>query len=165
MKWIKTAVHFDLPALEVTLTDYVHEVEHMALRVGRLEQAIRDAIAAAPARLREVIQALQALRGIAEIGAATVAAEIGEFSRFYDAKQLMGYSGLVPSEYSSGRHRYQGSITKTGNAHLRHVLVEAAWAYQFRPWLLGFIWEIGVRTEVEYESKTKNKNVDKMIAA
>jgi len=133
MKWIKSAVHFDLPALEATLCDYVHEVEHVALRIARLDQAIREAIAAAPERMREVIQALQALRGIAEIGAATLASEIVEFSRFRGAKQLMGYSGLVPSEYSSGRHRYQGSITKTGNAHLRRVLVEAAWAYQFRP--------------------------------
>jgi transposase len=209
MKWIKSAVHFELPALEATLCDYVHEVEHVALRIARLDQAIRDAIAAAPERMREVICALQSLRGIAEIGAVTLAAEIAEFSRFRGAKQLMGYSGLVPSEYSSGRHRYQGSITKTGNAHLRRVLVEAAWAYQFRPWLggyllkrqanvtpevkeiawkaqhrlharyrtllnmgknkpkivtaigrelLGFIWEIGVRTEAEYDAKNKTDN-------
>src|SRR5260370_6396057 len=208
MKWIKTNVHFDLPAQEATLGDYVHEVEHVALRIKRLDQAISEAIASAPERMREVIQALQALRGIAEIGAVTLAAEIGEFSRFRGAKQLMGYSGLVPSEYSSGRHRYQGGITKTGNAHLRRVLVEAAWAYQFRPWLggyllqrqanaspevreiawkaqhrlhgryrtllsagknkpkivtaigrelLGFIWEIGVRTEADSDNKHKHQ--------
>ncbi|HEU5237880.1 MAG TPA: IS110 family transposase [Pyrinomonadaceae bacterium] len=139
MKWIKSAVHFDLPALEATLGDYVHEVEHVALRIKRLEQAIGEAIAAAPERMREVIQALQALRGIAELGAVTLAAEVGEFSRFRGAKQLMGYSGLVSREYSTGRHRYQGSITKSGNAHLRRVLVEAAWAYQFRPWLGGYL--------------------------
>lgn len=139
MKWIKSAVHFDLLALEVTLNDYVHEVEHVKLRIDRLDQAIREAIAAAPERIREVIYALQSLRGIAEIGAVTLAAEVCEFSRFRGAKQLMGYSGLVPSEYSSGRHRYQGSITKAGNTHLRHVLVEAAWAYQFRPWLGGWL--------------------------
>lgn len=209
MKWIKTNVHFDLPAQEATLTDYVHEVEHVKLRIDRLDQSIRDAISSAPERMREVINALQSLRGIAEIGAVTLAAEIGEFSRFQRAKQLMGYSGLVPSEYSSGRHRYQGSITKTGNAHLRRVLVEAAWAYQFRPWLggwllkrqanaspeareiawkaqcrlnsryrslltmgknkpqivtavgrelLGFVWEIGVKAEAEYDARHKTDN-------
>jgi transposase len=139
MKWIKTAVHFELPALEATLNDYVHEVGHVAMRIARLNQAIKDAITTAPERLRVVIDALQSLRGIAEIGAGTLAAEIGDMSRFVGAKQLMGYSGLVPSEYSSGHHRYQGSITKTGNAHLRRVLVEAAWSYQFRPWLGGWL--------------------------
>src|SRR5437867_233033 len=68
MKWIKTAVHFELPALEATLSDYVHEVEHVAMRIARLNQAIKDAIATAPERLRVIIEALQSLRGIAEIG-------------------------------------------------------------------------------------------------
>ena len=89
--------------------------------------------------MRAVIQALQALRGVAEIGAVTIVAEVGELSRFPSARQLMGYSGLVPSEYSSGARRIQSRITKTGNAHLRRVMVEAAWAYQFRPWLGGYL--------------------------
>ena len=49
----------------------------------------------------------------------------------------MGYSGLVSSEFSSGNRIQRGGITKTGNAHLRRVLVEAAWAYQHRPWIGG----------------------------
>ncbi|HVH71520.1 MAG TPA: IS110 family transposase [Candidatus Dormibacteraeota bacterium] len=181
MKWIKSAVHFELPALEATLIDYVHEVEHMALRIKRLNEAISEAIAAAPARLRAVIEALQALRGIAEIGAATIASEIGDMSRFRGAKQLMGYSGLVPSEYSSGRHRYQGSITKTGNAHLRRVLVEASWAYQFRPWLGGWLlkrqanvspevkeiaWKAQHRLHARYRTLlTMGKNKPKIVTA
>jgi transposase len=138
LEWIKMKVHFDLPALEVTLTDYFHEVEHLALRLARLDAAIGEVVAAAPARMRAVIQALQALRGVAEIGAVTIAAEVGELSRFSGARQLMGYSGLVPSEHSSGGRRIQSHIT-TGNAHLRRVMVEAAWAYQFRPWLGGYL--------------------------
>jgi len=102
MKWIKTAVHFELPALEATLSDYVHEVEHVALRIARLNLTIKEAIECAPERLRVIIEALQSLRGIAEIGAVTLAAEIGDMSRFPGAKQLMGYSGLVSREYSSG---------------------------------------------------------------
>jgi transposase len=76
---------------------------------------------------------LQALRGIAHISAVAIAAELGEFSRFEGARQLMGYSGIVPSEDSSGERTRRGSITKTGNAHLRRIAVEAAWSYRLRP--------------------------------
>src|SRR5712691_798480 len=60
-------------------------------------------------------------------------------SRFSNPRQLMGYSGLVSSEHSSGNRIQRGSITKTGNAHLRRVIVEAAWAYQHKPWIGGFL--------------------------
>ena len=83
--------------------DYLHEVEHMRDRVARLEQAITEAVKLAPPRMQEVINALQALRGIAEISAVTIAAELGEISRFEGARQLMGYSGAVSSEDSSGK--------------------------------------------------------------
>jgi transposase len=137
LEWIKMKVHFDLPALEVTLVDYVHEVEHVAQRLTRLETAISRA----PLGICTVIQALQALCGVAEIGAVTMVADVDELSHFTVARQLMGYSGLVPSEHSSGGRRIQSRITKTGNAHLRRVLVEAAWAYQFRPWLGGYFFK------------------------
>jgi transposase len=71
---------------------YLHEVEHMAARVTRLEQAIEEAIQLAPSQMREVIealQALQALRGIAKVSAVTIVAELGELSRFREARQLM----------------------------------------------------------------------------
>lgn len=84
-----------------------------------------------------IIDALQALRGVAKVTATTLVSEIGNFSRFTRAKQLMGYGGLVPSEYSSGASTRRGSITKTGNAHMRRVLVEAAWNYRHRPKLCG----------------------------
>jgi transposase len=131
--WIKTAVHFDQPAQEIVLADYVAEVEHIASRIARLDQAITDTARTAPPRMRAMIAALQALRGVAEVGAVTIVAEVGDLSRFHRAPQLMGYSGLVPSEYTTGERRRTGSITKTGNAHLRRVVVEAAWAYRWRP--------------------------------
>ena len=133
VEWIKTAVHFDQPAQDIVLADYVAEVEHVAARIGRLDQAITDAARTAPPRMKAVIAALQALRGVAEIAAVTIVAEVGDLSRFQRAPQLMGYSGLVPSEYTSGERRRTGSITKTGNAHLRRVVIEAAWAYRWRP--------------------------------
>jgi transposase len=132
LEWVKTHVHFDQPALEITLWDYFHEIEHSAARIERLEKALDEAIRQAPAQMRAVIEALQSLRGVAQLTAATIVSEIGSFSRF-EPRRLMGYSGLVASEHSSGGKIQRGSITKTGNAHLRRVIVEAAWAYQRRP--------------------------------
>jgi transposase len=132
MVWIRQ-IHFVQMAQESTRLDYLHEVEHMGERVARLEQAIAQAAKLVPPGLQEVIKGLQALRGIAHISAVTIAAELGEFSRFETARQLMGYSGIVPSENSSGERTKRGSITKTGNAHLRRIAVEAAWSYRLHP--------------------------------
>jgi transposase len=137
LTWIKEQVHFEQPAQEATLLDYVHEVDHQAERIQRLEKSIDVAIEKAPPEMRAVIDALQALRGVAKITAVSLVAEVGSFSRFEKARQLMGYSGLVSSEFSSGNRIQRGHITKTGNAHLRRVIVEAAWAYQRRPWVGG----------------------------
>jgi len=139
LEWIKTNVHFDQPALEATLEHYLHEVEHIAERILKLEKAIDDAIQQASPEIRAVIEALQALRGVAQTTAATIVSELGSLSRFESPRQLMGYSGLVAREHSSGNRVQRGSITKTGNAHLRRVLVEAAWAYQHRPNVTGFL--------------------------
>jgi transposase len=79
--------------------------------------------------MRAVTEALQALRGVAQTSPATIAADLGSLSRFPSPKQLMSYSGLTPSEHSSGNRIQRGAITESGNAHLRRVLVEAAWAY------------------------------------
>ncbi len=76
---------------------------------------------------------LGAYRGVTDLGALALAAEVCDWRRFPRATSLMGFCGLVPSEYSSGESRRRGSITKTGNTHLRSLLVEAAWAYQHRP--------------------------------
>src|SRR6266545_1528252 len=108
-------------------------VEHAAERVTRLEHAIDQAIEAAPAQMRALIAGLQALRGIRKVSAATIVAEVGPLSRFARPKQLMGYSGMVSAENSTGNSVRRGAITKTGNAHLRRVVGEAAWAYQYRP--------------------------------
>jgi transposase len=105
----------------------------MADRIRRLEQAIEEAVTLAPQRMQEVIQARQALRGVAQISAVTIVAELGEISRFEGARQLMGYSGAVSSEHSSGKRIQRGPITKTGHAPLRRIAMEAAWAYRHRP--------------------------------
>ena len=137
LNWIKVHVRFEQPALEATLADYLQEVEHATERIIRLEQCIEEAVAQAPPEIRAVIEALQALRGVALTTAATVVSELGSLTRFKNPRQLMSYSGLVPREYSSGNRTQRGSITKTGNAHLRRVLVESAWAYRHRPAVNG----------------------------
>jgi transposase len=133
LAWVKREVRFEQPAQEATLADYLHEVEHEQERILRLEDAIDTAIEAMPEQMRAVARALQSLRGIAKISAVTIVSEIGEISRFKKPRQLMGYSGAVSSEYSSGESTRRGGITKTGNAHLRRIVVEAAWAYRHRP--------------------------------
>jgi transposase len=130
--WVKT-LRFEHAAQMATFLDYLHEVEHAAERVKRLEQAIDQAIEAAPVEMRSLIAALQALRGIKSVSAATIVAEVGPPSRFARPKQLMGYSGMVSSEDSTGSSVRRGAITKTGNAHLRRIIGEAAWAYQYPP--------------------------------
>src|SRR3954452_24785535 len=133
LEWISNRVHFDQPALEATLEDYLNEVKHVAERIIKLEKAIDEAVQQAPPEIRVVIEALQALRGVAQTTAATIVSELGSLSRFESPRQLMGYSGLVAREHSSGNRIQRGSITKTGNSHLRRVLGEAAWAYRYRP--------------------------------
>ena len=130
--WIRQ-VQFEHAAQEATRLDYLHEVEHAAGRLERLERAIDEAVQTAPAPLRAVIEALQALRGVARVSAVTIVAEVGELSRFTRAPQLMGYSGMGAREHSSGTRTRRGGITKTGNAHLRRIVIEAAWAYRHRP--------------------------------
>jgi transposase len=137
LNWIRIHARFDQPALEATVSHYLYEVEHVAERIVKLEKAIDEAVKQAAPEVRVVIEALQALRGVAQTTAATVVCEPGSLARFPGPTPLMGYRGLVPREYSSGKSIQRGPITKTGNAHLRRVLVEAAWTYQHRPNVQG----------------------------
>jgi transposase len=132
LAWVRQ-LRFQQSAQQATLVDYLHEVDHMTERVKRLEQAIAEAVKLASPAVQEVVKGLQALRGIAEISAVTIVAELGCMTRFEGARQLMAYSGTVPSENSSGQRTRRGGITKTGNAHLRRIVVEAAWSYRHRP--------------------------------
>jgi transposase len=112
---------------QIVLQEYVHAVQEQAERTQRLTQQIQEL--APQWYLAPLVKALQALRGVSLIVAATTVAEIGDLTRFDSAKQIMAYLGLVPSEHSSGGTIKRGSITKTGNGHVRRVLVEAAHAY------------------------------------
>jgi transposase len=130
-------LNFQNPALRIEFKEYLHAIDEINERIKRLECEIH--LQATESVHALVIQALQTLRGVAEGPATTLLPEIGQFSRFRNPKQLMAYTGLVPKEYSSGNRRWQGEITKTGNPHVRRVLVEAAWSYRYKPALKGAI--------------------------
>jgi transposase len=133
-RWVQS-LELEHEAQRLTLADAVAEVLHMGDRVSRLDSQIERVVDSAPAATKAVIEALQALRGVAKLTAITIVTEVGTFRRFRKPSDLMGYAGLVPSEYSSGGREARGRITKTGNAHLRHVLGESAWHARHRPWL------------------------------
>lgn len=122
---------FDEPAAQ---TAFGHLLTAHAARdsqLGCLDAEI-TAAAASP-ELAPWVALLRSLRGIDTLSAVTIIAEVGDFCRFRSAAAFMAFTGLVPSEHSSGLSVRHGSITKTGNAHLRRVLVEAAWSYRHRP--------------------------------
>jgi transposase len=131
-QWVR-AVTLAEECQNIVLLDLIMEVDNQAVRIARFDAAIETAIEKAPAKLRATVDALQSLRGVAKLTAVTLATEIGSFSRFAHAAQVMSYTGLVPSEHSSGKKSKRGAITKTGNSHLRRVLVESAWHYRHRP--------------------------------
>ena len=135
-KW--TAVHrrwlsdliFDLPADRIVFEESIAVVEECGRRVERLTQQVENLLP--EWRFLPVVEALQALRGFSLIVSVTVVAELGDLTRF-GPQNLMNFIGIVPSEYSTGERRRQGRITKCGNAHVRRVLCEAAWAYDNPP--------------------------------
>lgn len=131
-QWL-AGVSFALPTLQVVFDDYRANLALLADRIARLEQAIEAALPTLAPAQQALVGALATLRGVRGVTAATVVSELGTLLRFAGPRQLMGYAGLVPREHSSGRGVHRGAITKTGNAHLRRVLVEAAWAYRHRP--------------------------------
>ena len=133
-RWLRT-VKFEHAAAERTLLEYIAEVEHQQQRVERLDAAIDEAVQSAPEQMKAVIEALQSLRGVGKLTAVTLAVEVATFRRFEHATQLMSYTGMVPSEYSSGERSRRGAITKAGNNHLRRILIEAAWHNRHRPCL------------------------------
>jgi transposase len=127
-RWL-AGLRFEQAVHHLVLEDCIGAIEAATARRDRLEAHIETALA--DWSLAPVVSALQALRGLAMVGAATLVAELGDITRFANPRQLMSYLGLVPSEHSSGSTRRQGGITKAGNGAARRMLIEAAWSYRF----------------------------------
>jgi transposase len=118
-------------ALEQTFLSYRRAIDDLIARRRTIDEDVRAALPLEPFASR--VARLRCFRGIDDLSALTIAAELGDPMRFAAARQVMAFTGLVPSEYSSGASQRRGGITKTGNAHLRRILVEAAWHYRHRP--------------------------------
>jgi transposase len=127
MKWLAEQ-RFAQPSQQICLDEYIEAVEQASARVQRLEAELRGLVAVWS--LGPVVSAMMAHRGVSWVLAATVCAELGDLTRFDRARELMGFVGLVPSLHATGLSHRVGAITKTGNAHVRRVLVEAAWSYR-----------------------------------
>jgi len=130
--WLR-AQAWPLPALDQTHRAYLRAVDEVLARLRDIETDLRALLTLEP--LQHRVQRLRCFRGIDDLTALTIAAELGDPRRFATAPSTMAFVGLVPSEHSSGTKRAQGGITKTGNAHLRRVLVESAWHYRHHPFV------------------------------
>jgi transposase len=108
---------------------YCHMIE-LENRIKRIEAMIEEIAGAQP--YRTSVARLRCFKGIDTLTALALVCEVGDFRRFSSAAAFMSYLGLVPSEYSSGGKRRQGGITKTGNSHLRKLLIESSWHYRYR---------------------------------
>jgi transposase len=128
LRWLSEVI-CPTPAQQIAFQEYVRAVTEHTERLQRLEQELHEHVKTW--RLQPVVEALQALRGVQCAVAVTLVAEMGDLTRFESPRELMKFMGLIPSEYSSGGQRRQGSITKAGNTHARRVLVEGAWAYRY----------------------------------
>lgn len=126
-RWMET-VKLDHPVQQIVFQEYVDTVKAMSKRIEEIDKHIESA--ASGSVFWPVIEGLMALRGVGLLTATTIVSEIGDLRRFAGAPQLMAYLGLVPSERSSGGTKLRGGITKTGNSHVRRLLVEAAWTYR-----------------------------------
>lgn len=148
LRWL-SELKMPHPAQQVAFQEYLDAVSVATDRIKRLEEQIREQVATW--RMAPVVEALQALRGVQLVVAATTVAELGDLTRFDNPRQLSAYVGLVPSEHSSGSSTRRGGITKTGNAHARRALIEAAWSYRY-PARVSRI----IRLRQEHLSKTIN---------
>lgn len=124
LAWIRRQ-QFEIEALRRVLREGLQAVEEATERVARLTSDIEELVATSA--LAPLVTALASLRGIATLSATVIAAEIGDLRRFDSAKRFMAFVGLVPSEHSSGPRTRRGPITRTGNKHVRRLLIEAAW--------------------------------------
>ena len=124
--WLRRQ-RFDASALQLTFDSDYDAVLSVKARRDRLDAAI--AAMAADSEFTPLVARLGCLRGIGTLTGFALAVELGDWHRF-TGNTIGSFVGLVPSEYSSGQSRVQGSITKTGNSHVRRLLIEAAWHHR-----------------------------------
>ena len=129
-RWIRAQAFEDTNS-ESVLFEYIAAIDQEIERIVRLDAQIEQE--SKNPKIVPAIARLRALRGVNTLTAMTILSELIDLNRFNSARKLMDFVGLVPSEYSSGGKQRRGSITKSGNVHVRRVLVEAAWHYRHSP--------------------------------
>jgi transposase len=134
MAWLRQ-LRFDDPASQATFDSYLLAIDQLEERKEQLEMQMAEQGAQEP--YREPVAYLRCFRGIDTVTAVSVVAELHSFQRFRSARGLMSYLGLVPKERSSGETERRGAITRSGNGHVRRLLVEAAWHHRHRPTITG----------------------------
>jgi transposase len=177
-RW-RSAVVGATPAQQLVFQEDVRAVNEPTERLHRLEPALEEQVKTW--RLPPVVAALHALRGVQFTVAVTIVAELGDLTRFENPRQLMTSLGLIPSEYSRGERRRQGSITQAGNTPARRALVEGAGAYRYpanvsRPWPLrlelrpkpiqDLSWKAPVRLGTRFRRlRARGKHANQVVVA
>ena len=175
--WMR-ALRFEEPAAQVAFEHLLGAYFVRDSQLSAIDAQIEELAALPP--LAEPVARLGALRGIATLSAVTITTETCDFRRFPTAGSYMAFVGLVPSEHSSGASRHQGSITKTGNQHIRRVLVEAAWSYRYAPAVrdklkkrqegqppevVAYSWAAQCRLHATFRKLAARKNANKAAVA
>jgi len=130
MQWLEE-LRFDDAMSQATFDSYFLAVQQLEERQCQLDAELAKFGAQEP--YREPVAALRCFKGIDTVTAVCLVAELHDFRRFRSPRQLAAYVGLVPSENSSGEREQRGPITKSGNRHVRRLLVEASWHHRHRP--------------------------------
>jgi transposase len=134
MAWLRALAFEDRPS-QAVFESYLLSIDQLSERLSRLDSELAKMAQQEP--YREPVAWLRCFRGIDTLTAIGIVAELHDFRRFDSPRRLMGYIGLVPSEGSTGERERKGPITKTGNRHVRRLLIEAAWHHRYKPRVTG----------------------------
>lgn len=160
------------------LAEYMARVDVLTAKLKDMDRRIEELSKTAPCR--DQVGVLCGFRGVSTLSAMVLATELGDIRRFPTPRALMCYLGLIPMEHSSGDRVRTGGITKAGNSHCRHALVQSAWAYRFRPskgagkgngrsalakrlegapdWLVEMSWKAQIRLWKRYQALSESRN-------
>jgi transposase len=176
-EWVRSQ-RFDDPAAQLAFRHHLSARDLRTTQLGQIDAELERAAAQPP--LADPVARMRCLKGFDTLSAATMQAEVCDFRRFATASAFMAFTGLVPSEHSSGDREHRGSITKSGNRHLRRVLVEAAWSYRHRPNVspklrtrmqgqgadvLAFCWKAQVRLHARFHRVAARRGRNKAAVA
>lgn len=125
--WLR-AIELPQPDVQAVFDETLLVLNQRIEQLRRYDTLLEEA--AERPRYAQYVRALKTLRGVSTLTALGIVAEMGDLRRYATAPQLMAAVGVVPSEYSTGEKTNRFGITKTGNTHVRHLVIEAAWHYQ-----------------------------------